>query len=387
MKISPTKRLDDIGEYFFSKKLREIAQLKSNGADIINLGIGSPDMAPPDEAIKSMIETINLPTSHAYQSYKGSEELRSGFSEWYQQYYQVDLNPNTEILPLLGSKEGILQISLAFLNEGDFVLIPNPSYPTYASATKLSGATIKYYNLDSENSWLPNLKELESEDLSKVKIMWVNYPNMPTGAHATKEFFEKLIEFGIKHQILICNDNPYSFILNTNYLSILSIDGAKEIALELNSLSKSHNLSGWRVGMIAGDATYIDHILRMKSNIDSGMFLGIQKGAISALKSTKNWFERINNEYTKRRNYIYKILDHFECEYDKKQAGLFIWSKIPRNFVNEESFSDFLLYKLHIFATPGIVFGGNGDQYIRFSLCAGINELEIALHRVKSPEK
>ena len=368
--IEVAKRLEDVKEYYFSVKLREVRTLIDQGKPIINLGIGSPDLDPPQEVIKA----LNNSNVHGYQNYQGIPELRQSIARFYDINYNVTLNPENEILPLMGSKEGILHISMAYLNEGDEVLIPNPGYPTYASVTKLVQASPVLYDLDSENNWQPDFIALENSDLSKVKLMWVNYPHMPTGATPTDELFERLIAFGKKHNILIVNDNPYSFILNNNYKSILAFDGAKDIAIELNSLSKTFNMSGWRVGMVLGNTEYISNILKVKSNMDSGMYYGIQQGAIAALNLSEYWFESINKIYKKRRKVIWKICDQLKCAYDKKSTGLFVWAEIPKRKSSEE-LTDELLYKYDVFVTPGTIFGSNGEGYIRFSLC--IDELKI----------
>jgi aspartate/methionine/tyrosine aminotransferase len=327
--IKAAKRLDTVQEYYFSKKLREVRGLAAAGKPIINMGIGSPDLQPPVEVLAAIKSSLNDPSAHKYQSYQGLQELRSAISEFYKNKFSVDTNPEDEVLPLMGSKEGIMHISMAFLNEGDKVLIPNPGYPTYTSVTKLVGAESIFYNLSNANNWQPNYKELEEQDLSDVKIMWVNYPHMPTGTNATLETFEKLVAFGKKHQILIINDNPYSFILNDNPLSILQVEGAKDTALELNSLSKTFNMAGWRVGMVLGNAAYISEILKVKSNMDSGMFYGIQKGAIEALQLPDTWFTVQNKIYEERRVLIWKLADKLGATYNKNATGLFVWAKIP----------------------------------------------------------
>jgi aspartate/methionine/tyrosine aminotransferase len=366
--IKKANRLNQVKEYYFSTKLQEIRMLIADGKPIINLGIGSPDLAPPKTVIKAIINAVQDDTKHSYRSYQGLPEFRQAIANFYQRHYEVKLNSKNEILPLMGSKEGIMHISMAFLNEGDKVLIPNPGYITYSSVAKMIGAKPILYNLTQENNWYPNLAELEKQDLSKVKIMWLNYPNMPTGAIATKELFKKLIAFAKKHKILLINDNPYSFVLNQEPLSILAIEGAKEVALELNSLSKTFNMAGWRVGMVVGKSDYIKAILQIKSNMDSGMFYGIQKGAIAALEITNGWFDNLNNIYKKRREIVWRILDILQCEYDKKSVGLFVWAKIPKG-MNSEELTNKLLYENDIFFTPGTIFGTNGENYIRVSLC------------------
>lgn len=379
--IQPSDRLNNVNEYYFSKKLSEIARLKSEGKPIINIAIGSPDLQPPQNVIDAIKNTMNAPNAHQYQSYQGTPKLRSAISNFYKNSYNVLLNANSEILPLMGSKEGIMHISLAFLNKGDKVLIPNPGYPTYASVTKLVEAEAVHYNLNEATNWLPNIKEIEKQDLSDVKIMWVNYPHMPTGAIASKEDFQQLISFAKKHQILLVNDNPYSFILNNKPQSILAIEGAKDVAIELNSLSKTFNMAGWRVGMVVGNSKLIKNILQVKSNMDSGMFLGIQKGATEALKLTSDWFKNQDYIYKKRRDIVWKIFDSLSCTYNKNNGGLFVWAKLPLGKSAVE-FTDELLYKKDIFITPGTIFGTNGEGYIRASLCNTTEVLEQVLNRL-----
>ena len=378
--IQTANRLNSVQEYYFSRKLKEVRQLISEGKPVINMGIGSPDLSPDKSVIEAIQKAMFDDKAHEYQSYQGLPELRKGFADFYSNKFGVNIDYNLEILPLMGSKEGIMHISLAFLNEGDEVLIPNPGYPTYASVTELVQAKPKYYDLTEENDWQPNFEHLEQTDLSKVKIMWVSYPHMPTGANATLELFEKLIAFGKKHQILIINDNPYSFVLNENPLSILQIDGAKDIALELNSLSKTYNMAGWRVGMVLGNTKLIDAILKVKSNMDSGMFYGIQKGAIEALKLDNNWFNHQNEIYTKRRNLIFQLAEKLNCTYSKEAVGMFVWAKLPEG-ISAEEFIDSILIKKHVFITPGTIFGSNGNGYIRFSLCVSEEKIEEAIKR------
>jgi len=384
--IQKADRLSDVKEYYFSKKLREVAALKNEGKPVINIAIGSPDLAPSAQVVEAIQNAVETPNAHQYQSYQGIPELREAMSDFYKNNYNVELNANSEILPLMGSKEGIMHISMAFLNKGDKVLIPNPGYPTYASVTRLVEATPVFYNLTEENNWLPNYEELEQEDLENVKIMWVNYPHMPTGADASKEDFEKLIAFGKKHNILIVNDNPYSFILHTNPMSILEVEGAKDIAIELNSLSKTYNMAGWRVGMVVGDAEIINTILQVKSNMDSGMFLGIQKGAIEALKLSNDWFDNLNAIYLKRRKLIWQIFDALNCTYDKNSGGLFVWAKIPKGETSE-ALTDKLLYDKDVFITPGTIFGSNGEGFIRASLCVTEEVLNVVLNRLTDESK
>ena len=379
--IKAAKRLDTVQEYYFSKKLREVRGLAAAGKPIINMGIGSPDLQPPVEVLAAIKSSLNDPSAHKYQSYQGLPELRSAISKFYKNKFSVDTNSEDEVLPLMGSKEGIMHISLAFLNEGDKVLIPNPGYPTYTSVTKLVGAEPLFYNLSNANNWQPNYKELEEQDLSDVKIMWVNYPHMPTGTNATLETFEKLVAFGKKHQILIINDNPYSFILNDNPVSILQVEGAKDTALELNSLSKTFNMAGWRVGMVLGNTAYISEILKVKSNMDSGMFYGIQKGAIEALQLPDTWFTVQNKIYEERRVLIWQLADKLGATYNKNATGLFVWAKIPEGRKAEEV-TDAILYDKDIFITPGTIFGSQGEGYIRFSLCVTAAIIKEAISRI-----
>lgn len=384
--IATAKRLNTVEEYYFSKKLREVRQLASEGKPIINMGIGSPDLAPDQNVIEAIQRSMFDDKAHEYQSYQGLPELRKGMSDFYQKQFDVSLDFNSEILPLMGSKEGIMHISLAFLNEGDEVLIPNPGYPTYASVTELIQAKPIYYDLTDETNWQPDFEALEQLDLSRVKLMWVSYPHMPTGKNGNLELFQKLIDFGKKHKILIVNDNPYSFVLNGNPISIFQAEGAKEVALELNSLSKTYNMAGWRVGMVLGNPTLIDAVLKVKSNMDSGMFYGIQKGAIEALKLGKDWFYRQNEIYTQRRNLIFELAEQLNCIYNKESVGLFVWAKLPSGIESAEKFIDALLLEKHIFITPGTIFGSNGKGYIRFSLCVSEEKIQEAIERITNYE-
>ena len=379
--IKPAKRLDTVQEYYFSKKLREVRGLAAAGKPIINMGIGSPDLQPPATVLEAISNSLGDASAHKYQSYQGLPELRNAIATFYKNKFSVESNPENEILPLMGSKEGIMHISMAFLNEGDKVLIPNPGYPTYTSVTKLVGAEPLFYNLSDATNWQPNFEELEAEDLSEVKIMWVNYPHMPTGTDATLKTFEKLVAFGKKHNILIINDNPYSFILNDNPISILQVKGAKDIALELNSLSKTFNMAGWRVGMLLGNAAFINEVLKVKSNMDSGMFYGIQKGAIEALQLSDDWFLQQNKIYEERRKLIWQLADKLEATYNKNATGLFVWAKIPKGKKSEEV-TDSVLYDNDIFITPGTIFGSQGEGYIRFSLCVTTNIIKDAINRL-----
>ena len=379
--ISAAKRLDTIEEYYFSHKLREVRNLQLSGKPIINMGIGSPDLQPPIAVLEAIQNSLLDAGAHKYQSYQGLPELRRAMADFYKNKYQVYSNPENEILPLMGSKEGIMHISMAFLNEGDGVLIPNPGYPTYTSVTNLLGAKSVFYNLSEKNDWQPNFEELEKLDLSNVKIMWVNYPHMPTGSNASFETLKKLVAFGKKHQILIINDNPYSFVLNKKPMSILSIEGAKEVALELNSLSKTFNMAGWRVGMVLGKASYINEVLKVKSNMDSGMFYGIQKGAIKALELSNEWFESQNVIYEERRKLIWQLAEKLNCTFDTNSTGLFVWAKIPEGKKSEEV-TDAILYDKDIFITPGTVFGSQGEGFIRFSLCVTSDVIREAISRI-----
>ena len=379
--IRKAHRLKYVGEYYFSQKLRELSKL--DGLPVLNLGIGNPDLPPSPTTIMTLQNSVGNHTVHGYQPYNGSLELRQAFAKWYKRYFSVALNPGSEILPLAGSKEGILHISLAFLNPGDKVLIPDPGYMTYSSATRLAGAMPIYYDLLEQNDWLPNFDNLMTTNLKQVKLMWVNYPHMPTGAKGSIKLFQQLIDFGNKNNILICHDNPYSFILNDEPLSMLFTSGAKETALELNSMSKSHNMAGWRIGVVVGSAEYISAILQVKSNMDSGQFLPVQKAAITALKNSQDWIKELNTEYAKRKKIVHQILDILECRYLNDQAGLFVWTQIPNDFQNGDEFSDWLLKRHRIFVTPGSVFGKNGEKYIRISLCVNLKILKQVKTRLQ----
>ncbi|UFH46822.1 aminotransferase class I/II-fold pyridoxal phosphate-dependent enzyme [Flavobacterium galactosidilyticum] len=379
--ITTAKRLDIIEEYYFSSKLREVRQLASEGKPIINMGIGSPDLLPSKAVVDAVVLAMQEENAHQYQSYQGLPELRQGMANFYKNNFDVALNSNTEILPLMGSKEGIMHISLAFLNEGDHVLIPNPGYPTYTSVTNLVGAAPVYYDLKESTNWEPDFEALEKLDLSKVKIMWIGYPHMPTGARGSLELFAKLVVFAKKHQILLVNDNPYSFVLNDKPMSLLQVEGAKEVALELNSLSKTFNMAGWRVGMVLGNAACIDAVLKVKSNMDSGMFFGIQKGAIEALKSDASWFEEMNSIYRKRRVLTEQLAEKLGCKVYKAGVGLFVWAKLPEGVTSAEKFIDQILHEKSIFITPGTIFGSNGEGYIRFALCVKEEKVQEAIDR------
>jgi len=384
MEIVKSKRLEGIGEYYFSQKLREIEQLNKAGKDIINLGIGSPDLPPHPSVIKVLQEQAGLENTHAYQSYKGVPALRNAIANWYQTQYHVGLNPDTEILPLLGSKEGIMHICMTYLNPGDEVLIPNPGYPTYTSAVKLAGGKPIYFELTEEENWEPNFAALEAIDLGKVKLMWVNYPQMPTGKKPSIELFKQLVAFGKKHQILICHDNPYSFILNDEPMSLLSVAGAMDTAIELNSLSKSHNMAGWRVGMLCGAAERINEVLTFKSNMDSGMFLPVQHAAAAALNLGNDWYDSVNKVYAKRREKVFELLDTLHCKYSTNQVGMFVWAKIPEGIKDGYALSDQVLYNCNVFITPGGIFGSAGNSFIRVSLCGSITKFEEAILRINA---
>jgi aspartate/methionine/tyrosine aminotransferase len=381
--METSKRLEGIGEYYFSQKLREIDELNKQGKNIINLGIGSPDQPPHPDVIKTLQEESAKPNVHAYQSYKGSPVLRKAMSEWYKRWYNVDLDPDTEILPLIGSKEGIMHICMTYLNKGDEVLVPNPGYPTYRSAVMLAGGKCKEYKLREKNNYEPDFDKLSKKGLKKVKLMFVNYPQMPTGQLPSKELFEKLVEFGNENKILIIHDNPYSFILNDNPMSLLSVEGAKDCVIELNSLSKSQNMAGWRVGMLCGAKERIEEVLRFKSNMDSGMFLPVQLAAAKALGLGKEWYDEVNKIYKERREKVFELLDLLKCKFSKEQAGLFVWAKIPSKYKTGFEISDDVLYNSNVFITPGGIFGDSGDKYVRVSLCAPVEKFEEAIKRLR----
>ena len=385
MIIPAAHKLDHINEYYFSRKLKQIAQLRAEGKSIINLGIGNPDQAPSQETIDALVKSAQNPHHHGYQSYVGIPELRQAMSKWYQHTYNVTLDATSEILPLLGSKEGISHISTAFLNPGDKVLVPNPGYPTYSSATYLAGATPIAYDLDEHENWAPDFTNISEETLREAKLIWVNYPNMPTGAKGNIEIFKTLIELAHEFKLLIVNDNPYSLVLNEGApVSILQIEGAKEVCLELNSLSKSHNLAGARIGMIAGAKEYLETILKVKSNMDSGMYLPVQEAAVAALHNSDEWHAKRNDEYRKRLSLAYAIMDALKCTYDKHQIGMFLWAKIPESYSNVEDLTEKILHEANVFITPGFIFGSNGDRYIRISLCSPENDLKEALERINN---
>lgn len=382
--ITPANRVGSVQEYYFSKKLKEVAEMNAAGKNVINLGVGSPDLPPSEQTIETLCEHARKANEHGYQPYVGIPELRKGFADWYKTWYNVDLDPKTEIQPLIGSKEGILHISLAFLNPGDGVLVPNPGYPTYSSVSKLVEARLIPYELKEELGWQPDFEELEKMDLSNVKLMWTNYPNMPTGANASVELYEKLVAFGRKHGIIICNDNPYSFILNEHPLSILSIPGAKEICIEMNSMSKAHNMPGWRMAMLASNAQFVQWILKVKSNIDSGQFKPMQYAAVEALSAKKEWYDNMNRVYRSRRNLAGQIMRTLGCEYDENQVGMFLWGRIPDSAESGEAIANKVLYEANVFLTPGFIFGSRGERYIRISLCCKNETLEEALKRIEN---
>ncbi|HQV77272.1 MAG TPA: aminotransferase class I/II-fold pyridoxal phosphate-dependent enzyme [Chitinophagales bacterium] len=383
MIIEPAHKLEHINEYYFSTKLKQIAQLRAQGKPIINLGIGNPDQAPSVQTIDALKLAASNVNNHGYQSYVGIPALRKAMCNWYKNTYGVDLNPENEILPLLGSKEGISHISSAFLNPGDKVLVPNPGYPTYTSATHLASAIPIYYELDEHNNWAPDFSSIDESILREAKIIWTNYPNMPTGASGNASIFKKLIEVAKEYKILIVNDNPYSLVLNDgNPVSILQIEGAKEVCIELNSLSKSHNLAGARIGLIVGDKEYINTILKVKSNVDSGMYLPVQEAAIAALNNDDAWHELRNQEYKKRRTFAYAIMDALACVYDKNQIGMFLWAKIPDTFKHVEELTEKILHEADVFITPGFIFGSKGERYVRISLCSPEADLKEALNRI-----
>jgi aspartate/methionine/tyrosine aminotransferase len=383
--IEPADRLSLVQEYYFSRKLKEVAQLNAEGRDIISLAIGSPDMPPSPQTIEKICEVAHNPNAHGYQPTMGTPELREAMADFYKRWYNVDLDPKTEILPLIGSKEGILHVTLAFVNPGDEVLVPNPGYPTYTSLSKILGAKIVNYNLREDNGWQPDFEELEKMDLSKVKLMWTNYPNMPTGGNARRETYERLVQFAKAHGIVVVNDNPYSFILNEHPMSLLQVPGAKDCCIEFNSMSKSHNMPGWRLGMCMANATFIQWIMKIKSNVDSGTFRGIQLAAAEALHNDAEWHHEANIEtYSRRRKYAEQIMDVLGCTYDKNQVGMFLWGKIPEKYADVEDLTEKVLHEARVFITPGFIFGSNGKRYIRISLCAKEDKIQQALDRIKN---
>jgi aspartate/methionine/tyrosine aminotransferase len=384
MSTRTAKRLDSVKEYYFSKKLREVAALIKAGKPILNMGIGSPDLPPDPSVIAAIKDSLLEPKAPMYQSYQGLPELREAIASFYQKQYNVTLDANSEVLPLMGSKEGIMHISMAFLNKGDQVLIPNPGYPTYSSVTQLLEAEAVFYDLKEENNWQPDFEALSKVDTTNVKLMWLNYPHMPTGAQVDVDTFIRLIEWAKKNDVLLINDNPYSFILNKNPQSLMSQTGAMDVAIELNSLSKAYNLSGWRIGMLTGNSKYINAVLKVKSNMDSGMFFGIQKGAIAALKLENIWFEELNKIYAERRKAMIELATLMGSEFDPKSVGMFLWAKLKNQSIKSEEFIDSVLLEYNIFITPGTIFGSQGEGYIRFSLCVKLEDIQTAINRLKS---
>ena len=380
--IQPANRVKDVKEYYFSTKLKEIAKLNAEGADIVSLGIGGPDRPPHPDVIATLCSQAALPAAHGYQPYVGLPSLRKAYADWYEKYFHVALNPDTEIQPLIGSKEGILHTTLAFVNPGDGVLIPNPGYPTYTSVSRLAEAKIFTYDLTEDSNWEPDFDALAALPLDEIKLMWVNYPHMPTGTPATEELFKKLIDFGHRHGIVIAHDNPYSFILNEHPMSILATEGARDIAIELNSLSKSHNMAGWRIGMLASNPTFVNWILKVKSNIDSGQFKPMMLAATKALQASPQWYATLNEEYARRRVVAEKIMTTLGCTFDANQRGLFLWGRIPEAAESAERICDDILYGARVFITPGFIFGSNGKRYVRISLCATVENLNRALERI-----
>lgn len=385
--IAPADRLASVSEYYFSMKLKEVAKMNAEGMDVISLGIGSPDMPPSEVTVKTLCEQAQDPNGHGYQMTIGIPELRKGFADWYKRWYGVELNPATEIQPLIGSKEGILHVTLAFVNPGDRVLVPNPGYPTYTSLSKILGAEVVSYNLKEENNWMPDFEELEKMDLTRVKLMWTNYPHMPTGTNATPELYERLVDFARRKNIVIVNDNPYSFILNDTPASILSVPGAKECCIEFNSMSKSHNMPGWRVAMMASNAQFIQWVVKVKSNIDSGTYRAMQLAAVKALEADQEWYDSNNRNYRGRRCLAGEIMKELGCTYDEKQVGMFLWGKIPDSYADVEELTEKVLHKARVFITPGFIFGSNGARYIRISLCCKDAKLAEALERIKTNNK
>ena len=382
--VQPAERLSLVQEYYFSRKLKEVAQLNAEGRDIISLAIGSPDMPPSPQTIDKLCEVARQPGAHGYQPTQGTAELRQAMTDFYRRWYGVDLDPAAEVLPLIGSKEGILHITLAFVNPGDAVLVPNPGYPTYTSLSKILGAEIVNYDLDEQNGWQPDFDQLERMDLSRVKLMWTNYPNMPTGGRARRETYERLVQFAQDHDIVVVNDNPYSFILSEEHLSLLQVPGAKDCCIELNSMSKSHNMPGWRVGLCASNPQFIQWILKVQSNIESGTFRGIQLAAAEAYRNTAEWHREFNIEtYARRRRYAEQIMDVLGCTYDPQQVGMFLWGRIPDNIQNVEDLTERVLHEARVFITPGFIFGSNGERYIRISLCAKEEKIQEALRRIE----
>ena len=383
MIITSSDRIGDINSYYFARKLAQIAEMEQAGERIINLGIGSPDLSPPQAVLNSLVESSARQFASKYQPYRGIPDLRQAFAEWYDRFFDVSLEPDSEILPLIGSKEGIMHVAMSFLQAGDKALVPNPGYPAYQMCTRIAGAEAIPYDLDAKSGWKPDLSKLADQDLSACKLMWLNYPHMPTGATADHRFFEKLVEFAHNHNLLLCHDNPYAFILNDHPLSLLSIDGAKQLALELNSLSKSHNMAGWRIGCLAARADYINTIMRFKSNMDSGMFRPVQEAAVVALSQGYEWYQELNVIYRIRRMEAHKIMDMLDCRYDPESAGLFVWGRIPNTFKNAETYSEMILQHAKVFITPGHIFGTNGKNYLRISLCSEVSVFREAASQIE----
>lgn len=388
MNIQPATRLQSVSEYYFSRKLKEVAQMNAEGKDVISLGIGSPDMPPSEKTIEVLCEQAKRPDVHGYQPTVGIPELRKAMSHFYQKWYGVELDPATEIQPLIGSKEGILHVTLAFVNPGDQVLVPNPGYPTYTSLNRILGSDIVTYDLLEEKNWQPDFDALEKMDLSRVKLMWTNYPNMPTGANATRELYGQLVDFARRKNIVIVNDNPYSLILNKEPLSILQVPGAKECCIEFNSMSKSHNMPGWRVGMLASNAQFVQWVLKIKSNIDSGTFRPMQLAAAEAYHNSEEWHHEANyTRYRERRNLAEQIMQTLDCSYNPDQTGMFLWGRIPDHYTDVEQLTERVLHEARVFITPGFIFGTNGARYIRISLCAKKEKLAEALDRIRELKK
>ena len=386
--IKPAERLSLVSEYYFSRKLKEVAQMNADGKDVISLAIGSPDMPPSEKTIETLCEVAKRPDAHGYQITMGIPELRKAMTDFYKQWYGVEVNPATEVQPLIGSKEGILHVTLAFVNPGEEVLVPNPGYPTYTSLSKILGAKVVNYDLLENDGWQPDFEQLEKMDLSRVKLMWTNYPNMPTGVNARMETYDRLVDFARRYNVVVVNDNPYSFILNDHPMSLLQVEGAKDCCIEFNSMSKSHNMPGWRVGMCISNPTFINWILKVKSNIDSGTFRGIQLAAAAGLQNDAEWHQKANIQtYARRRKYAEQIMDLLGCKYDKSQVGMFLWGKIPDSYANCEELTERVLHEARVFITPGFIFGSKGDRYVRISLCANESVFETALDRVKTEMK
>ncbi|MDR0977186.1 MAG: aminotransferase class I/II-fold pyridoxal phosphate-dependent enzyme [Prevotellaceae bacterium] len=384
--VPPARRLAEVSEYYFSRKLKEVARMNAEGRDVISLGVGSPDLPPSEATVERLCREAHNPAGHGYMPYNGTPELRAAFAAWYRKWFGVTLDAADEVLPLIGSKEGILHTTLAFVNPGEQVLVPNPGYPTYTSLSRLLGAEVVYYNLTEATGWLPDWEELERMDTSRVKLMWVNYPHMPTGTNATPELYARLVAFARRRGIVIVNDNPYSFILNDTPLSILSVPGAKECCIEFNSMSKSHNMPGWRIGMLASNAAFVSYIIKVKSNIDSGMFRAVQLAAATALEAERDWYDGNNRNYAARRRVAGEIMEAMGCTYDARQSGMFLWGRIPDSYADVEQLTERVLHEARVFVVPGFIFGSNGARYVRLSLCCTEERLQEALERIKRLE-